>query len=185
MAARLRGEDTGFFYNCFCRMTGVEDKLTYLNELYQFRLELKNSGRNMLILEREIPVPTMEEISAIRRNTYNNVEQMLFDLSVNIKYSQNIELQRLMNQAFIDIMLEELEISGMNVNRLTNKAVYLLCWLKRYQKELFEGWEMPKIGCFIYLGGCRNENEALFVRMLARLPVDVLILNPNQDTACC
>ena len=143
MAARLRGEDTGFFYNCFCRMTGVEDKLTYLNELYQFRLELKNSGRNMLILEREIPVPTMEEISAIRRNTYNNVEQMLFDLSVNIKYSQNIELQRLMNQAFIDIMLEELEISGMNVNRLTNKAVYLLCWLKRYQKELFEGWEMP------------------------------------------
>ena len=184
-AARLRGEDTGFFYNCFCRMTGVEDKLTYLNELYQFRLELKNSGRNMLILEREIPVPTMEEISAIRRNTYNNVEQMLFDLSVNIKYSQNIELQRLMNQAFIDIMLEELEISGMNVNRLTNKAVYLLCWLKRYQKELFEGWEMPKIGCFIYLGGCRNENEALFVRMLARLPVDVLILNPNQDTACC
>ena len=92
-AARLRGEDTGFFYNCFCRMTGVEDKLTYLNELYQFRLELKNSGRNMLILEREIPVPTMEEISAIRRNTYNNVEQMLFDLSVNIKYSQNIELQ--------------------------------------------------------------------------------------------
>ena len=185
MAAHLRGEDTGFFYNCFCRMTGVEDKLTYLNELYQFRLELKNSGRNMLILEREIPVPTMEEISAIRRNTYNNVEQMLFDLSVNIKYSQNIELQRLMNQAFIDIMLEELEISGMNVNRLTNKAVYLLCWLKRYQKELFEGWEMPKIGCFIYLGGCRNENEALFVRMLARLPVDVLILNPNQDTACC
>ena len=118
MAARLRGEDTGFFYNCFCRMTGVEDKLTYLNELYQFRLELKNSGRNMLILEREIPVPTMEEISAIRRNTYNNVEQMLFDLSVNIKYSQNIELQRLMNQAFIDIMLEELEISGMNVNCL-------------------------------------------------------------------
>ncbi len=99
-----------FFYNCFCRMTGVEDKLTYLNELYQFRLELKNSGRNMLILEREIPVPTMEEISAIRRNTYNNVEQMLFDLSVNIKYSQNIELQRLMNQAFIDIMLEESEI---------------------------------------------------------------------------
>ena len=88
----------------------------------------------MPILEREIPVPTMEEISAIRRNTYNNVEQMLFDLSVNIKYSQNIELQRLMNQAFIDIMLEELEISGMNVNRLTNKAVYLLCWLKKISK---------------------------------------------------
>ena len=40
---------------------------------------------------------------------------------------------------------------------------------------------MPQIGCFIYLGGCRNENEALFVRMLARLPVDVLILNPNQN----
>ena len=80
----------------------------------------------------------------------------MFDLSVNIKYSQNIELQRLMNQAFIDIMLEELEISGMNVNRLTNKAVYLLCWLKRYQKELFEGWEMPQYRLF-YLSGWMQE----------------------------
>lgn len=35
---------------------------------------------------------------------------------------------------------------------------------------------MPEIGCFIHMGGCQNENEALFLRFLARLPVDVVIL---------
>ena len=82
-------------------------------------------------------------------------------------------------------MLDEAKLPGMNLNRLTNKAVYLLCWLKRYQTKLFVNWKMPEIGCFIHMGGCKNENEALFLRFLARLPVDVLILNPNQNVPCC
>ena len=37
----------------------------------------------------------------------------------------------------------------------------------------------------IYLGGCKNDNEAMFLKFLARLPIDVLILNPNLNTKCC
>ncbi len=180
-----RGDDPKLFYNCFVRMNGVEDKLTYPNELYQFQLELKNAKRKMVILENEIPKPSMEEIASIRRRSYKSTDQMLLDLSSNIKYSMNIELQRLMNKAFIDIMSEESKLEGMNINKLTNKAVYLLCWLKRYQGDLFSNWKMPDISCFIYLGGCKNENEACFLRLLARLPVDVLILNPNRNIGCC
>ncbi|MDE6829599.1 MAG: YceG family protein, partial [Lachnospiraceae bacterium] len=64
-------------------------------------------------------------------------------------------------------------------------AVYLLCWIKRYQGELFRNWKLPETGCFIYMGGCRDAGEALFMRYLARIPVDVLILCPNLNERCC
>ena len=146
---------------------------------------MKNAGRRAVVTEGVIAPPSMEEIGGIHRKNYQKTEQMLLDLSRNIRYTANEELQRLMTVAFIDLMLEEAEVPGMNVNRLTNKAVYLLCWLKRFQSELFSNWKMPEIGCFIHLGGCKNENEALFLRLLARLPVDVLILVPNLNEACC
>lgn len=179
-----RGTDVRFFYNCLIRIYGVEDKVTYLNELYQFQLSLKNSGRKLLVLEHTIPRPTTEEINSIPRKPYHNAEQMLSDLSREIRCTASIELERLMRKAFIDLLLEESEKSGMNVNRLTNKAVYLLCWLRRYMQELFGAWRLPQIACFTYLGGCQNENEALFLRFLSKLPVDVLILVPNKNTAC-
>lgn len=184
-AVRARGDDPKLFYNCFCRIYGVEDKLTYMNELYQFQMELRNSKRNLLIVEQSIPQPSPDEIASIRRGTYTREDQMMQDLSSNIKYTADIELQRLMKKVFLDLLSEVSRQPGMTLNRLTNRAVYLLCWLRRYQKELFSGWKMPDIACFIYLGGCKNENEALFLRLLARLPVDVLILNPNLDTTCC
>lgn len=180
-----RGSDPNLYYNCFCRINGVEDKLTYLNELYQFQLAIKNSKRRVVILEQKIPQPTTDEINQIRRKNYSRQEQMILDLSANLGYSYNAELQRVMVKNFIDIILEESKQEGMNLNKLTNRAVYLLCWIRRYQDQLFSKWKMPDIACFIYMGGCQNENEAMFLKFLARLPVDVLILNPNLDTKCC
>ena len=106
------------------------------------------------------------------------------DLSTNIKYPANLELQKIMHKTFVDILLAESCKEGDNLNRLTSKAVYLLCWLKRYLPFLFSNWKMPEIGCFIHMGGCQNENEALFLRFLARLPVDVVILCPNRNVPC-
>lgn len=180
-----RGNDPKLFYNCFYRINGVEDKLTYLNELYQFQLELKKNKRRVVVVDNEIPQPSTEEIGAVRRKNYARQEDMMMDLSCNITYTANAELQRLMVKGFIDIILEEAKKEGVSLNRLTNKAVILLCWLKRYQNELFAYWKMPDISCFIYMGGCRNDTEAMFVRFLARLPVDVLVLNPDLNAKCC
>lgn len=191
----FRGNDPMLFYNCYCRIKGVEDKLTYANELYQFQLELKNSGRRIVIVNERMERPSMEEIAAIHRSSYTKTEQMIMDLLSNIKYTANIELQRIMVKAFVDVMLAEDENgqaedaekgSGRaGIQKLTNKAVYLLCWLNRYQGKLFSNWKASDIGCFIYLGGCRDESEALFLKFLARLPVDVLILCPQADAPCC
>jgi len=88
-----------------------------------------------------------------------------------------------MIKAFLDVLLEEEKALDENRNKLTNKAVYLICWMMRYLPELFKSWRMPQIGCFFYMGGCKNRFEALFLKMLGRLPVDVLILDPDRSAA--
>lgn len=176
-----RGTDKSFFYNYFCRVKGAEDRMQYASELYKLQLDLKNANRNPIIINGEIPIPTVDEISKVKRHKYNKVEDMLMDLSVNLRYTANIELERLMKTAFIDTLLE---YKG-SINRVTNKAVYLICWLNRYKTKLFSNWNPLQIGCFILFGGCKDEDEALFLKFLSRLPVDILILCPNPDEECC
>ncbi len=181
----VRGNDPNLYYNCFCRINGVEDKLTYLNELYKLNTELKGSKRKTIIIDGEIPAPSMDEINAVqRKNSYQKQDQMLMDLSNNIKSSSGNDLQALMRKAFLDLMLQEAKVQGMNLNKLTNKAVYLVCWIKRYTPQLFANWKKPDVSCFIHFGICKNENEAVFLRMLARLPVDVMIFAPNLNEKC-
>ena len=180
-----RGKDSRFYYNCFLRMTGVPDRLTYQEELYRFREELERSGRKVVIVEKELPPPSNEEIGQIRRQPCDDSERLITELSVNIVYAGSQELQRIMRRAFMEAAAEEVTVTGGNPNKLTSRAVHLLCWLKRYQERLFQGWKVPEISCFIYLGGCRNENEAFFLRFLGRLPTDVLILAPDLGKKCC
>ena len=117
-------------------------------------MELKNNNRHVVVVDNGISPPDMEEIAAIRRRNYTRQDEMLMDLSSNIQYSSNVELQRLMIKAFLDVMLLEAKLPDKNLNKLTNKAVYMVCWLKRYQKELFSDWKTPDIGCFIHMGPC-------------------------------
>jgi len=176
-----RGNDPKFFYNCFFRMNGVHDKITYLNDLYRYQLEVKNSGRKIVIIDDKIPVPTFDEIAKVRKGNYPSVDRLIADMASNITFPQNLEMQKLMHKVFVDIMLELANESQANMNRLTNKAVYIICWLKRYMSDLFTGWKAPDVSVFIYLGGCKDEHEAAFLKFLARLPVDVLILIPDKN----
>ena len=181
----IRGKDPKFFYNCFCRINGAQDRLLYANELFRLQQELRNAGRHLVIVNEEIPRPEPEEISGIKRGNYSSPDQLIMDLAANLSFVQGAELKHIVHKCFVDILLGESKKEGSNLNRLTNKAVYLLCWLKRYYSGLLAGWKIPDIGCFIYMGGCKNDNEAMFLSFLARLPVDVLILCPNLNSRCC
>lgn len=183
-SAVSRGSEPGFYYNCFCRITGVEDKLTYQNELYQLQLEIKNGRRPIVIVNETIDPPSPEEIEAIQRKAYQNTSQLIMDLSGNLRGVSDQDLKRLMHQAFVDVLLEESEKEDCSISRLTNKAVYLLCWLNRYQQKLLAAGSFRRFPVSS-LWGCRNDNEALFFRFLSRLPVDVLIFHPNLNQACC
>ncbi len=183
-APEQRGDREDFFYNCYLRINGVEDKLTYANDLYQFYLELKNQKRQTVIVNGSIPNPTTDEIMKIRRNHYTGVEQMVADLQMNIRYPASTVLQAVLCRAFAEVMKLEAGEPEINLNRLMNKGVYLLCWIQRYQNQLFKNWKKNDTGCFIHMGACRNINEVLFMKFLARVPVDVLILCPDRNEQC-
>ena len=181
----VRGSDPGFFYNCFARLSGVEDRVTYPSDLYQLQLDIRAANRRLVIVNDRLEPLTPDEISGIRRSNYQNLEQMLAELVMNITAPSDAKLQPLVKKVFADLISEEYAKDSGNLNRLTGRAVYLLCLLKRFVEPLFHGWHMPEVAAFFYLGGCRNENEALFLRFLARLPVDVVVFRPDLSRACC
>ncbi len=184
-APAVRGNDKNCFYNCFYRLRGVEDKTIYANRLYRLWLDLKNAGRKTVIVEGEIKAPSTEEIAQIRRDNYDRFDRMIAALEVNLPNFSDFELQKLVKKAFVDTLAGEQEAAGGNLNKLNNRAVYLLCWLKRFQSDLFSGLKLPEVSCFIHLGGCKNGNEAMFLKFLAKLPVDVVILVPDLNDSCC
>ncbi len=178
-----RGTENGANYNCFYRINGAEEKNAYINDLYKLQEDVKNSKRNLLIINNTIAIPTNDEIAAIRRGNYDSAERMISALSANINFPSDLPTQKAMVTAFCETMRAEYAVSQ-NINKETSKAVYLLCWIKRYQSQLFKGRQPDSISCFIYLGGCKNANEAAFVKMLVKLPTDVLILVPNLENKC-
>lgn len=183
-AVRSRGDDPKLFYNAFVVQYGVEDKLLFPSDMVAFYQQLKREGRKVCLENGRLPPPTPEEIAAVRRRNHQTAEQLAADLAANLQYPNNQQLQTLMRQAFLDVVLEEDKTVGGNLNRLLNKAVYLVAWMKRYQKDLFQNWQAPEVGVFILFGACSGDNEALFLRLLAKLPVDVLVLLPDLNAPC-
>lgn len=170
-----------FFYNSFLAQYGVPDRLTFSGDLFRFYQQLKSGGRRICVVNGGIPPPTPEEVAAISRKNYRDLEHLAGDLAQNIRCPASAELQRLMIKGFIDLVLEEED----NLSRAANRAVYLLCWLKRWQKELFENWKPPEVSVFILFGGCAAEHEARFLRLLAKLPVDTVLLQPASSGGSC
>lgn len=183
-AVRARGDDPKLFYNAFVVQYGVEDKLLFPSDMVAFYQQLKREGRKVCLENGRLPPPTPEEIAAVRRRNHQTAEQLAADLAANLQYPNNQQLQTLMRQAFLDVVLEEDKAVGGNLNRLLNKAVYLVAWMKRYQKDLFQNWQAPEVSVFLLFGACSGDNEALFLRLLAKLPVDVLVLLPDLNAPC-
>ncbi len=174
-------EDT--FYNCFFRVIGTEDKMLYEEKLFKFQSELKANKRNLVIVNKEIGKPTVDEVSKVNRTNYKDINSLIAGLAGNIRYLGNDDIHRIMIKSFVDTMIEAGKIED-NINRLTNKAVYLICWLNRYKDKLFKGWMYGDTACFVYLGGCKDCSESLFIKFLSKLPVDILILCPSQLHKC-
>ncbi len=178
-----RVKDRNFYYNCFARIVGVEDKTSYINDLYQFQLEVK-SGRKVVILNNTIEPPTAVETQRIKRNNYQNINQLIADMSQNFSFISDGGLKNIVHNVFVQMMIDEKNSGDGNLTKLTNKAVYTICWLRRFWQQLFKEWKLPDIACFIYMGGCKTENEIFFCRMLSKLPVDVLIFEPDLSRKC-
>lgn len=179
-----RGTNPKFYYNMFIRMHGVEDKVTYLNELLRWKLKLEALGRTVVIIEKTILAPSIDEIQKVKRKNYQSSEQLILDLTTNILFPKNKELEKLSKKAFIELLEEEKSKAENNLNRLCNRAVGLICLINRFIPMLFKDFQLKSIPTFIYYGTCNNENEVILMRFLSRLPIDVFVICPNLNINC-
>ena len=179
-----RGGDPKLLYNGYIRLRGVRDRLEYLNDLHRFYRQLTAAGRTVAAVDGPLPKPEPEALNAVRRRSrYASTEEMIVDLAANLPGEAPDPLLRLMQRAFAQAVRLAAKAQP-NPNRLLAAAVVLLCHIRRAYGELFRGWKPGDVPAFILMGGCRDADEALFVRWLARMPVDVLLPAPDLEKPC-
>ena len=181
--AAARGDDPGLYYNAFIRLTGVKDRLTFPGEIHRFYQQLTSSGRPVVIVDEGLSIPGPEEVARIRRRNYRTAEEMVVDLANNLPRCSDDDLERMLQRAFVTTVLEA-RSPAEPLNRLTVSAVYLLCRILRWHRELFQNYRPGRVPCFILMQGCGDRQEALYPQFLSRLPVDVLILATDLDRPC-
>lgn len=165
--------------NAFIQYNGVWDKGTFINDVHKCYNEIK-SNRKVVIIEDTISPVTPDETNKLKRDVpYNNVDQLIGAMSKNIIYAFNNELQKLMLNAFADVIKDESK-NNLPINKLANTSMLLICWLNRYKEQLFSSWHDTDQATVFIWNGCKSKNEALFAKLLSKLPIDVIILNPEK-----
>ena len=175
-----RGENTSFFYNIFARINGCDNRNTYVNNLYLLYQDLKKANRSIKVINNKITNPSVDEISKIKRGNYANENQLIMDLKKNINLKSNtfIDVAR---DAFVDTMIETGKLMNMDLNKMMNKGIYILCWFQRYIPDLLGNTDIHSPApILIYFGNVETDTESLFLNMAAKLPIDVIIFNPEK-----
>ena len=175
-----RGENTSFFYNMFARINGCDNRNTYVNNLYLLYQDLKKANRSIKVINNKITNPSVDEISKIKRGNYANENQLIMDLKKNINLKSNafIDVAR---DAFVDTMIETGKLMNMDLNKMMNKGIYILCWFQRYIPDLLGNTDIHSPApILIYFGNVETDTESLFLNMAAKLPIDVVIFNPEK-----
>ena len=175
-----RVENTIFFYNMFARINGCDNRNTYVNNLYLLYQDLKKANRSIKVINNKITNPSVDEISKIKRGNYANENQLIMDLKKNINLKSNtfIDVAR---DAFVDTMIETGKLMNMDLNKMMNKGIYILCWFQRYIPDLLGNTDIHSPApILIYFGNVETDTESLFLNMVAKLPIDVIIFNPEK-----
>ena len=175
-----RGENTSFFYNMFARINGCDNRNTYVNNLYLLYQDLKKANRSIKVINNKITNPSVDEIAKIKRGNYANDNQLITDLKKNINLKSNtfVDVAR---DAFVDTMIETGKLMNMDLNKMMNKGIYILCWFQRYIPDLLGNTDIHSPApILIYFGNVETDTESLFLNMVAKLPIDVVIFNPEK-----
>lgn len=170
-----------FIYNAFIKVKGVWSKNTYSKDLFLWQKKIKQDNR-VLWEVKSLDVPTVKETERVPRRNITSKEDiigLLYPLMWRISIPK---VDNIIYKAFYDTIMED---SEEKLNRLNNKAVYILCWFNRYAPKLFETYSKTgKNPVIVYFNGCKNNFETIFFKFLSKLPVDILILCPKAEDVC-
>lgn len=170
-----RGSDEKQYYNIFTKVVGAEEPKEYDNLLLRWKMKLENSGRKIVLIQKRIPVPDVEEVAKLKLRPATDISQVIADILANISFPKCTELEKLVKKAFLDLILEKNE----TMQAVKNKAVYMGCWINRYIPMLFADWGIGTNPVFICFDGGQDEKEAMFLRLLSKVPVDVILFHPD------
>lgn len=172
-----RGNNPNYFYNIFALLKGVDDTSTYANKLYYFKLKLDGHKKSVNIIENHFKMPTFEDINKIPRKRYISFKEMFLDLSSYIKYNENKKIEDMVKCVLYDLLDKKSD----NINKTFNKLVYQICIINNYFPVIFKNYNKDNLPILIYFGSCKNDNEVFFIKILSRLPIDVLIIDTNLN----
>ncbi len=176
-----RGQERGVIYNAYVRVNGVEKRSTYLTDLSDIYTK-EREKRNVCVIDKPLDLPSNQETAQIIRGNYRDIYGLINDMSRNFVHS-SAYVQDKMQRAFGAVMMDMYEFSG-DLRKVMNQAVYLACYVKHFQGEIYSGMREGSVSLCIFFGGCPSEREALLAKFLARTPVDVLVLRPRLETNC-
>lgn len=177
-----RGPEKQYIYTMFARILGVSDRSSYARDLFLWRKKLEDTGRHVTVLE-GLPIPTPGETAKVGACAPQSASQVIAALLPMLQPTANAKLDAAAGRAFVEL-LTEMERAGESPMRIKNRAIYLICWFNRYFRTLFEGYTSGKLPVLLYFGICRTAFEALFLRFLARLPLDVIEVYPEHASDC-
>lgn len=176
-----RGNKNNCFHNIFVKIRGVESKESYYSDLFKWKSKLESNKRKVVIIQKAIEPPTNDEVKSIKTAVFSDYNHMITYLINNTSFIQNVMLESIIKKSFVEVMEDE---KNSNLQQVKNKAVSLLCWLKRYIPVLFENYSINAVPTFIYYGVCRNINEVYFIKLLSKIPVDVFVVCPDLNMKC-
>lgn len=172
------------YFPQYRQLLGVESKGSYSPQLYQVYQELGRKGRSILLLD-SLPLPSPQEAEQLPQGNFRDLSHMLGEYGRKLSYPKHPDLQKLLVKAYIETLLEDHSLQQESLPRQKSHCGTLFLWLQRYQSELFSKWSPGSVSVCFYLQGKAPQKplEQMFLRLLSRLPVDVLVLAPNLSQA--
>lgn len=175
-----RGNDN-YIYNAYIKITGVWNKATYTKDLFLWQKKIEQNQRKILEIE-AFNVPAAKETERIPRRQISSKEEIIGLLYPLMWRSAVPQLDNIIYKAFYDTIMNDEEEK---LNRLNNKAVYILCWFNRFASALFSQYiKNGKTPVVVYFNGCKTNFETIFFKFLSNTPVDILILCPDENCSC-
>ena len=164
--------------NMFIKYIGIDNKEEYNNRLYNLKKRLIVKGKKIILIEKQIENPTMEEVNKVRFS-YKNKEDIVCQIMQKIDVSKDENINNIIKKEILEIINK---YQAQNLAQIYNFGLKLLCWIERYCKKLFLNYDKRQLPILIYYGTC-NKIEATFVCLMAKLPVDVIYISPNKMDA--
>ena len=170
-----RGTEKECFYNVFAGIYGVEEKNNYDTNLLQWKLRLEKD--TSIYLMEEMQKATYDEIKEIVRKSYEN-QTALIQHMVSQIVCVDKKAEAYAKVSFIRVLEQETEKP---LQKLTNYAIELVCIIKRHLSIMFgNAWGTQKEKkLLLFYGDVKREVDRMFLEIMAGLPMDVVIINPE------